>query len=199
MTPSELWVWLRRIRHCRGFGVQSPSAYAFIRYVVNEHYPYYAYAELRKAFPALPRGRRKLYELYMRLANHMQATHCHTNKDTGGDMESYVRAGCHHTSITALPPMMSDATQRAHHQPHPTPLMAIVEANEQAAEWAPLYLAQAPEGSVLVVEGIGQTAEAKALWHKVQSSPASSVCFDLHYCGIAFKDKRYKQSYIVNF
>ena len=41
-------VWLSRINHCRGFGVQSPSAYAFIRYVVNEHYPYYAYEDLRK-------------------------------------------------------------------------------------------------------------------------------------------------------
>ena len=33
--------WLRRIKYCRGFGVQSPSAYRFIRYVINEHYPYY--------------------------------------------------------------------------------------------------------------------------------------------------------------
>ena len=44
---STWWRWLRRCGCNRGFGVQSPSAYAFIRYVINEHYPYYAYQELR--------------------------------------------------------------------------------------------------------------------------------------------------------
>ena len=39
-------VWLRRVRYSRGFGVQSPWAYRFIRYVVNEHYPYYKYEHL---------------------------------------------------------------------------------------------------------------------------------------------------------
>ena len=35
--------WLLRCRYSRGFGIQSPSAYSFERYVVNEHDPYYAY------------------------------------------------------------------------------------------------------------------------------------------------------------
>ena len=39
-------VWLSRIHHCRGFGIQSPTDYAFVRYVVNEHWPYYAYDQL---------------------------------------------------------------------------------------------------------------------------------------------------------
>ena len=42
---STWWRWLCRCKYCRGFGVQSPSAYSFIRYVINEHYPYYAYSE----------------------------------------------------------------------------------------------------------------------------------------------------------
>ena len=41
---KRLCVWLMRIGYCRGFGIQSPSAYAFVRYVINEHYPYYAYS-----------------------------------------------------------------------------------------------------------------------------------------------------------
>ena len=40
---AYLWVWLRRIGNCRGFGIQSPADYAFVRYVVNEHWPYYQY------------------------------------------------------------------------------------------------------------------------------------------------------------
>ena len=39
-------LWTFRMGYSRGFGVQSPSSYSFLRYVVNEHYPYYAYQNL---------------------------------------------------------------------------------------------------------------------------------------------------------
>ena len=61
-------VWLSRIDKCRGFGIQSPTDYAFVRYVVNEHWPYYAYETL-KANSWLER---KLGRLYLRLANWRQ-------------------------------------------------------------------------------------------------------------------------------
>ena len=50
---STWWRWFRRCGYSRGFGVQSPSAYSFIRYVINEHYPYYAYQELQEQLPQL--------------------------------------------------------------------------------------------------------------------------------------------------
>ena len=68
----EMVTWLSRITHCRGFGVQSPSAYRFIRYVVNEHYPYYAYADLREKFPYIGSTDEKLCRLYFRIANYQQ-------------------------------------------------------------------------------------------------------------------------------
>ena len=39
-------VWLGRIHRCGGFGIQSPTDYSFVRYVINEHWPYYAYDSL---------------------------------------------------------------------------------------------------------------------------------------------------------
>ena len=39
---------MRRIGHCRGFGIQSPTDFMFVREVVNEHWPYYAYTETGK-------------------------------------------------------------------------------------------------------------------------------------------------------
>ena len=56
---ERLWIWITRLACCRGFGIQSPSAYSFVRYVVNEHYPYYAYADLAASFPQLGRRERK--------------------------------------------------------------------------------------------------------------------------------------------
>ena len=59
---ERLWIWLTRLTRCRGFGIQSPSAYSFVRYVVNEHYPYYAYADLTNSHPQLGKRSRKLGE-----------------------------------------------------------------------------------------------------------------------------------------
>ena len=69
---KRLWIWLRRCSHSRGFGVQSPWAYSFIRYVVSEHYPYYAYDELRQRYAEADAVTRKLAEFYFRLANFRQ-------------------------------------------------------------------------------------------------------------------------------
>ena len=66
---KRYFIWLRRMSHSRGLGVQSPSAYRFIRYVISEHYPYYAYDDLRKKYPALDWLTRKRMELYFRLSN----------------------------------------------------------------------------------------------------------------------------------
>ena len=65
-------VWLSRITYCRGFGIQSPSAYRFVRYVINEHYPYYAYADLQKRVPVESRVALRLLRLCLRVANEVQ-------------------------------------------------------------------------------------------------------------------------------
>ena len=62
---------MSRAKYCRGFGIQSPWAYRFVRYVVNEHYPYYAYDDLRPLFPHLSKRERRVCELYLRIANHL--------------------------------------------------------------------------------------------------------------------------------
>ena len=53
--------------------------------------------------------------------------------------------------------------------------------------------------TLLVIEGIGHNAAAKALWQKLLNDNRTGITFDLYYCGIVFFDKRYKQNYIVNF
>ena len=66
---STWWRWLRRCGCSRGFGVQSPSAYAFIRYVINEHYPYYAYQELQERLSWFDKRGHQTGRLLLRLAN----------------------------------------------------------------------------------------------------------------------------------
>lgn len=200
-------VWLSRINHCRGFGVQSPSAYAFIRYVVNEHYPYYAYEDLRKQHADVSDVRLKLCRLYLRLANYAQAAQWLWCGEPGDAERSYVNSGCSHTrqsvadadsalptpdaaqpTIAVIPLSAPDATRR-------TLAQHFVETADEARR-----LSETPHSkTMLVVEGIGHDAPAADIWRQLTADSRVSVTFDLYYCGIAFFDSRYKQDYIVNF
>lgn len=200
-------VWLSRINHCRGFGVQSPSAYAFIRYVVNEHYPYYAYDDLRKQHVDVSDVRLKLCRLYLRLANYAQAAQWLWCGEPGDAERSYVNSGCSHTrqsvadadsalptpdaaqpTVAVIPLSAPDATRR-------TLALRFVETADEARR-----LSEAPHSkTMLVVEGIGHDAPAADIWRQLTADSRVSVTFDLYYCGIAFFDSRYKQDYIVNF
>ena len=87
----HLWIWLIRICHCRGFGIQSPTDYWFVRYVVNEHWPYYQYSEIGNGDDWLTR---KLGLLYFRLANWLQP-----DIITSSHYHEYLLAGCHSARI----------------------------------------------------------------------------------------------------
>lgn len=67
--------WLSRILRAprtRGFGVQSPTDYHFIRHVVVQKLPYYAYSQLDGYTTHLSKREVEILRFYLRLANHVQ-------------------------------------------------------------------------------------------------------------------------------
>ena len=171
---QQAFVWLRRIGHCQGFGIQSPSDYRFVRYVINEHWPYYAYAGLGKHDKWL---RRKKGKLFFRLANDLQP-------DSVVDLlgyEEYLKAGCQKTELIS------------HHSTLITSTLILAPANADLQT-----ICQACSShTMLVVDDIGQHAKA---WRKILAMDRATVTFDLYYCGIVlFDPKRTRQHYIANF
>lgn len=185
--------WLRRIKYCRGFGVQSPSAYRFIRYVINEHYPYYAYDELRKELPRLDSLTRKRMELYFRVANFRQASLWLDFCERNDVIATYVGRGCHATQvrrITDLRQITADDRIEVLRICPSAGCEALLEAALQKAD----------DRTLFVIEDIGYNDTAKRMWQKLLESDITSVSYDLYYLGIAFFDrKRYKANYVVNF
>lgn len=185
--------WLRRIKYCRGFGVQSPSAYRFIRYVINEHYPYYAYDELRKELPRLDSLTRKRMELYFRVANFRQASLWLDFCERNDVIATYVGRGCHATQvrrITDLQQITADDRIEVLRICPSAGCEALLEAALQKTD----------DHTLFIIEDIGFNDTAKRLWQKLIESDLTSVSYDLYYLGIAFFDrKRYKNNYIVNF
>ena len=165
-------VWLRRVGHSRGFGIQSPTDYRFVRYVVNEHWPYYAYAALGRADGW---QRRKLGRLYFRLANHFQPAVVLDLVGTG----EYVQAGCRKSVLT------KDFTA--------SPDLIIAPPSADLTR----LLSLCSEQTVLVIEDVGRHPE---LWAAIAAQERPAVTFDLYYCGIAcFDAQRERQHYIINF
>ena len=185
--------WLRRIKYCRGFGVQSPSAYRFIRYVINEHYPYYAYDELRKELPRLDSLPRKRMELYFRVANFRQASLWLDFCERNDVIATYVGRGCHATQvrrITDLRQITADDRIEVLRICPSAGCEALLEAALQKTD----------DHTLFIIEDIGYNDTAKRMWQKLLESDLTSVSYDLYYLGIAFFDrKRYKANYVVNF
>lgn len=99
---NKILVWLRRSKYSRGFGVQSPWAYQFIRYVINEHYPYYSYAELKKSLPDISSRESKVAKLYFRIANYRQADVVLSYNSESSVYDKYISAACHKTAVKHL-------------------------------------------------------------------------------------------------
>lgn len=184
---KRLFVWILRIFHCRGFGVQSPSDYAFIRYVINEHYLYYAYSDLEGAFPDVDRYTRKMCRLCFRIANFLQPSTI-VNGMGESVYSEYMRAGCNRVHIFTD---MSAVSK---------PELIVFPAREGCEELYERVVSQAGSRTILVIEGIKSSRVARRLWNAVLADVRTGVTFDLFYAGIVFFDKaRYKQNYIVNF
>ena len=171
---TRMMVWLRRAPHSRGFGIQSPTDYGLVRYVINEHWPYYAYSRVGTGDGWL---RRKLGRLYLRLANWRQP---HVIVSSG--YEDYWQAGCNTATIVS--------------QVEGTVELLHVDISETSGLLDQLdgYLA---DGSVVVVESLWHNWEA---WRRLIGDQRTVVTFDLYYCGILlFDTKRTKRNYIINF
>ena len=190
-TIRRLFVWLMRAGHCRGFGVQSPSDYAFIRYIINEHYPYYAYADLERELPDIDKRTRKLCRLYLRLANFVQPTTAvdwREGQDDGTPFARYITAGCRKTNIVGY----IDGIEHID--------LLRIGITDMTAAMVDKAIGLAHSRSVFVVEGIHRNRKARECWNKLVEDKRTGVTFDLYYAGILmFDNKKYKHNYIINF
>ena len=179
---------LARWRGTQGFGVQSPSAYRFIRYVVCEQDPYYCYDDLLQRFPNITGQKLRLYRLYFRLSNYAQAVEWIVNGGWTSELDAYVRAGCHCTRLSSAP--SSAVGYRVF-------LMRFMDGWQHFCDEV---LGQADESVMLVVEGIHSNRQNSRYWRELEKSEHTGVTFDLYYCGIVFFDRRYfKMNYQANF
>lgn len=185
-----IWNWIHRMGYSRGFGVQSPSAYSFIRYVLTEHYPYYAYDELKMRFKSFDHATKKKGRLYFRLANYAQASHWFDYHSAEQPYAAYVHEGCRKTVFQAIDGKTIPNAFRIARLSMTEDYQAVYEALCKVAT----------DDSILILEGINDNKDTKTFWKRVQESQKATRTYDLFLCGIiVFDTSKHKHHYIVNF
>lgn len=176
-------VWLSRIGHCRGFGIQSPGDYWFVRYVINEHWPYYQYDTLGKGDDWLTQ---KVGRLLFRIANWRQPSVIDSSA-----YQEYLQAGCRNALLVG-----GENEGRKEEEMESDDMVVMSLEGDYYRRLTHIYN-KVNSDTVLIVADIRR---AKDLWREIVADERSIITFDLYYCGIVmFDKKRHKQNYIINF
>lgn len=197
---KRIFVWLRRIGRCRGFGIQSPWAFNLATRVINDHTKLDAYTALSSKYPRQGAPCRKLRQLYLRLASSLAPASSLCVGKEAAITADYILAGHQYTSVIKLPATVSDEEIRAAVSKMAQPWFAVVSPCDSADRLVKHLSDNAADGSMLVIESIKDNGRMKALWSEILSVTPRVVTSDLYYCGLVYFDKkRYKQNFIINF
>ena len=188
-------VWLLRCGYSRGFGVHSPSAYGFIRYVINEHNPYYAYAELKKKYVYLPPLIHKMGRLFFRLANFWQPYYFYCNDEI---FFHYAQAGCCQLKKFDLEDLLSKKQVTEEKSKFSDNKNIVVIDAVSHAKLLLSLVDNCDSNTLLVLTSLPKLSNKT--WQTILDMQHVGRTYNLYYCGIIFFDRTiYKQHYQVNF
>jgi hypothetical protein len=170
----RFFTFLKRIRHCAGFGVQSPTDYAFVREVIYERWPYALYAELEAQFYGTDKFLLKLSQLLLRVSNYAQASRIGIIGSLPPVMEAHLKAGCRKSEIMTVKGQKSKDKGRGE---------GTLDFSPSSLDIFPLLIA----------------TDLNDQWREYISQE-HIISYDLYYLGIAFYDeKRYTEGHVINF
>lgn len=176
--------YLLRIPSSYGFGVQSPSAFYFIKYVINEKLPYYSYYDLANQINGLSDRTINLFQLYFRITNYLQPfTWIDFVQNSEKQLPEYIKSACHSIRILTssdLPNIRS---------------FDIARINEDDYNLFELLVQMANPHSLIIIENIYRSHEMTSFWKSIIDNERVSVTFDLLDCGLIFFDNRNKKHY----
>ncbi|ETD28705.1 hypothetical protein [Prevotella nigrescens] len=192
---KALVVWLQRMKHIQGFGIQSPSAFSFDRKVINDHTPYPVYAELKRVGNTLTAVERKKARLLYRINRFAEADRFCFYPTKLLAYESYIKAACERTLVEEAKMLGEEGEGTASDES----AIYFLTVGEHCQAFYERLRTSINAQSFVIVDDIKRNAETRAFWQQIVDDERVSFSFDLYHIGIAFFDKRPKQNYIINF
>ncbi|MBO4658778.1 MAG: hypothetical protein J5637_04080 [Prevotella sp.] len=189
-------IWLKRIGHGRGFSVQSPNDYRFLRNVIKQSSPYYKYDELQRSADHHGAPSKKICQLYFRLANYAQADYFLEINSLTDDVPEYVEAASKKTKTIRL----QLPENRMPEECKGMTLLARCSYAPGMDDLVKQVVSDSDERSVIVVDNIYADSDAQRFWEQLSDDSQVTVSYDLYHCGILLKEsRRYKKKYFVNY
>lgn len=192
---KALVVWLQRMKHIQGFGIQSPSAFSFDRKVINDHTSYPIYAELKRLGNTLTAVERKKARLLYRINRFAEADKFCFYPTKLLAYESYIKAACEKTLVEEAKTLGEEGEGTASDES----AIYFLTVGEHCQAFYERLRTIINSESFVIVDDIKRNAETRAFWQQILDDECVSFSFDLYHIGIAFFDKRPKQNYIINF
>lgn len=191
-------VWLMRIGYCRGFGIQSPTAYSFACNVINDQRYYAAYGQLRRQMCHKGRAFHKLGRLLYRISLFQQPDVAIVDD---ADWAAYVRSGCERCTVSVYDAGREENKKICRLRAAEGKRLWMLDASLMAEDaQRERVLDVCSDGDILVVYDIEKSNNSRRLWAQLVADRRTVVCFDLYYCGIVFFDKtKSKQLFHVNY
>ena len=207
---------INRLRHNRGFGVQSPSDFHFVTQVLGERLPYYAYKEINSIAASCKRHSAKHCRMLFRITNYFApksiivagsgqgATLCAMaaarpsaeiaatdtqNLATPAKEMLQAHHCLQHTSEEQLPHIIENSKH---------PLLVYVGDTESCEAIIEAAIEHAQNDTVIIVDDIHRTPAKLQSWSKAAANAKATITYDMYSAGLLlFDNKRYKQHYTL--
>jgi hypothetical protein len=181
-----------RIPKHRGFGVQSPFAYDFIREVIYGDGEYYAFRELRAerraAFRSACGNSLKTDLMLFRLANFVHPTTIFAPAARMDISRRYLSEGCTSAAVYVY----RDVDDFCRMLPLVSSIgMLYIDSSQDGVRIFKAALPLLTSHSLLVIKNIRGTSMMRSCWQTVKNDNHVSLTFDTGMFGIALFDHSY--------
>lgn len=208
--------WINRMRHNRGFGVQSPTAFFFVTQVLKEKLPYYAYGQIDRIAALCGTHSNKMCRRLFRVANYLRPKSIIAigNGAAAPLCALAAAASSAHVALIAtgspLPPaaaqylagreshLQHGTTLQQQLQAHTAPHLLFIDRESDITSALQATLPHACKGTAIIADGIHTSPERLKQWEKAVKSPQTIVTYDLYSFGILlFDNEKQKQHYTL--
>ena len=208
--------WIYRLRHNRGFGVQSPAAFFLVTHVLRKsRHPYYIYplinALTREATGGSSTHARRLF----RLTNAIHPQNIFIIDKKCSAAACAIAAARRSVPTWAIVEEAPNSATRTFLSQHTN---CLIDRNDalgtlqsllnKEKKTGLLYIGETPHcaqavataiehcdnHSAIIIEGI-KSPKRKKLWKQLVASPQTVVTMDFHKWGILFFNKEYKKQH----
>jgi hypothetical protein len=222
-TETTMNKWIRRKRNSIGYGVQSPSDFHFVRHVLREKSPYYAYSTLKdmgtRYGDQLKHVPTSTHKLLFRITNYVQPD---TIVEVGAGFSIFAMAmACPSAQCTAITSSVShgnllrsiQATQSTIEVRNGDEITIFSQLLREKQSIGILHVAHTPHyreiidaalpytsnRTLFIIEGIRDSKEKCNWWEGLQESTSTGISYDLKSIGLLFFDRtRHKNTYWIN-